>query len=109
MMKVSEMNGTQKIAYRNTKNIFNYEVGGWVNCCYDGYEDDIPDTIEEAKEIIYDETLTCSSRGDGHFSMHPIDEVRFAGREFILSVIDHLFSTDGDINEIAEYKPNWKR
>lgn len=103
-MKLSEMNGTQRIAYKNARNIFDWEVGGWYNCIQDGCEEYIPDTIEEAKEIIYDETMNCSSRGGGHFSTRPIEEVRFAGSAFVKEVIDKLFKKDGDIVEIAEAK-----
>ena len=100
------MNGLERIAHRNIQNIFEYEVGGWYNCLQDGCEEYIPDTLYEAKAIVYDESLNCSSRGDGHFSIKPIEEVRFAGSKFIKEVIDQLFSEDEDVREIARVK-NW--
>lgn len=108
MLKVKEMNGTQKIAYKNIKACFNYEVGGWYNCLQDGYEEDIPETIEQAKEIIYDGSLNCTY-GEGSCSMRAKDEVRFAGKEFINEVIDALFEKDEDIKEIAEVKGWFKK
>lgn len=102
-MKYSEMDGIKKIAYKNVKGVFNYEVGGWLNCTYDGYEEDIPDTIEEAKEIIYDEAMSCSA-GDGWFSLRPVKEVHFAGEKFVRDMIDKLFAKDGDVAEIASVK-----
>ena len=51
MKKVKEMSGTERIAYRNIKGIFNWEVGGWYNCIQDHCEECIPDTVEDAKEI----------------------------------------------------------
>lgn len=104
MKKVSEMNGTEKIAYKNIKGIFEWEAGGWYNCIQDSCPEYIPDTLEEAKKIIYDESLNdCSGSGFYRCNGAP-REMRFAGTEFIWSVIDHLFETDGDALEIAEVK-----
>ena len=106
MKKYKEMNEFEKLAYRNSRNVFNYESGGWYNCILDGYEDMIPDTLEEAKEIIYNETMTCHSVGGGHFSCRPIEEIRFAGSDFIRECVEHWFKkdADGDIAEISEVK-----
>ena len=108
MKKTNEMNGTEKIAYANIKGIFEYETGCWYNDILDGYEEYIPDTMAEAKKIIYDESLNHYYRG-GHFKCGGAPrEMRFAGTDFILSVIDHLFATDpdGDVEEIKNAK-NW--
>ena len=106
MKKYKEMNEIEKLAYRNARNIFNYEVGGWYNCILDGCMEYIPDTIEEAKEIIYDETMTCHSVGGGHFSYRPIHEIRFAGEEFVRECVEFLFKRDkdGDVAEIRAEK-----
>lgn len=99
MKKYKDMNGIEKIAYRNIKGVFNWEVGGWYNCVQDGEEEYIP-SLEDAKNIVYEEALEDAS-GDGWFGMGKAPkEMRFAGKEFILSVIDHLFETDGDAQEI---------
>ena len=104
MKKTSEMNGTEKIAYRNIKGVFSWEVGGWYNCTLDGCPEWIPDTLEEAKQIIYDESLNDYATSE-HFRCGGAPrEMRFAGADFIKSVIDHLFETDGDALEIAEVK-----
>lgn len=105
-MKLAEMNGTERIAYRNVKGIFNWEVGGWYNCILDGCEEYIPDTIQEAKQIIYDESLTDTAR-DGYYGCNKAPkEMRFAGADFIWKCIDFLFAEDedGDVCEIAEAK-----
>lgn len=106
MKKYKEMNEFEKLAYRNARNIFNYEVGGWYNCILDHCEEYIPDSLSEAKDIIYDETLTCHSTGGGHFSTRSIPEIRFAGEAFIRECIDFLFrkDADGDVAEISEAK-----
>ena len=106
MKKYREMNEFEKLAYRNCRNIFNYEVGGWYNCILDGCEEYIPDSLDDAKRIIYDETLTCHSKGSGHFSIREIPEIRFAGAAFIRECVDYWFKKDpdGDIAEISEAK-----
>ena len=104
MKKLSEMTGHEKIAYRNVKGIFEWEAGGWYNCIQDGCEEYIPQSMEEAKEIIYAESMVDSAR-PGMFRCNGAPtEMRFAGEAFIRSVIDYLFKHDGDIAEIAEVK-----
>lgn len=99
MKAYKEMNGTEKIAYKNIKGVFNYEVGGWFNCWEDGYEEDIP-TLEGAKKIIYEESLEDRA-GQGFYQTGRAPrEMRFAGAEFIKEVIDHLFDTDEDAAEL---------
>jgi hypothetical protein len=104
MKKVKEMNGHEKIAYRNIKGIFNWEVGGWYNCILDDCIEEIPDTLEQAKEIVRDESMNDYAR-EGMYSCNnaPI-EMRFAGNDFINEVIDWLFEKDDDAQEIAEVK-----
>jgi hypothetical protein len=103
-MKYKDMNGQQKIAYRNIKGVFNWEIGGWYNCIQDNCIEDIPDTIEDAKDIIYEESLVHTAR-EGYFGCGKAPrEMRFAGSEFIHGVIDELFATDDDALEIADVK-----
>lgn len=100
------MNGIEKIAYRNINGVFSWEVGGWYNCILDGCEENIPDTMEEAKDIIYEEAMNDFAE-EGHFAIGRAPrEMRFAGTAFVRAVIDRLFDTDEDIAEIAEAK-NW--
>lgn len=107
MKDIKEMNGTEKIAFRNIKGVFEWEVGGWYNCILDECEEYIPDTVEEAKEIIYSESLNDFAE-EGHFKVGGAPkEMRFAGSEFIRECVDYLFSCDGEINAIAEAK-NWE-
>ena len=100
------MNGIEKIAWRNIKGIFDYEVGGWYNCIQDHCEEYIPDTKEEAFNIIYDEAMNDAA-GKGWFKTGKAPrEMRFAGEVFIKECIEHLFKVDEDICELAEVK-NW--
>ena len=106
MKKLNEMNGTEKIAYRNIKGIFDWEVGGWYNCIQDDCPEYIPNTIQEDKETIYGESLVDYAV-PGHFaSGRAPREMRFAGTDFINECIDYLFDNDEDIAEIREAK-NW--
>lgn len=106
MKKVSEMNGNEKIAYKNIKGVFEWEVGGWYNCIQDHCPEYIPDTIQEAKDIIYEESLNDFAT-QGHYRCGGAPkEMRFAGTDFIRSVIDHLFERDEDVKALAEEK-NW--
>lgn len=104
-----EMNGIEKIAYTNIKRCFDYEVGGMYNCYQDHCIEYIPDTLQEAKEIIYDNCITNYYYAPGcvRYDRAP-REMRFAGSEFIKECIDYLFDKDeeGDVAELAEIK-NW--
>jgi hypothetical protein len=104
MKKLNEMNGNERIAYKNIKGVFDYEVGGWYNCVQDDCLDYIPDTLESAKSIIYSESLTDRANGESYWCGRAPQEMRFAGAEFIKEVIDYLFATDGDALAIAECK-----
>ncbi len=106
MKKLNEMNQIEKIAYRNIKACINWEIGGMYNDYQDGYEEYIPDTMQEAKDIIYDQCLTnYYSVGRCRFNRAP-REMRFAGSEFIRECIDYLFDKDEDVAELKEIK-NW--
>ena len=104
MKKVNEMNGTEKIAWRNIKAGFDYEVGGWYNCIQDNSPEYIPDTEEEAKAIVYECVLT-NKYGEGYCGCDKAQrEMRFAGEKFIKDCIDYLFETDGDAEELRAEK-----
>ncbi|MBQ2658131.1 MAG: hypothetical protein IJF87_06130 [Erysipelotrichaceae bacterium] len=106
MKKLNEMNGTEKIAYRNIKGIFNWNVGGWYNCIQDNCPEYIPDTEEEAKELIYSDALE-NTAGEGWYQCGTAPkEMRFAGKEFIKDVIDSLFEEDADVSEIG-FEKGW--
>ena len=98
------MNGLEKIAYRNIKGIFDWEVGGWYNCIQDGCEKYIPDTLAEAMDIIYNEAMTDKAEGGSYAIGRAPKEVHLAGRDFAMKVIDRLMATDGDAIEIASVK-----
>ena len=101
MKKVSEMNGNERIAWKNIKGIFDWNVGGWYNCIQDGCPEDIPATRKEAAELIYEDALENTAR-PGYYGMGKAPkEMRFAGREFIMECIEYLLDTDGDAQEIA--------
>lgn len=107
MKNVQDMNGNEKIAYKNIVACFNFEVGGWYNCYQDDYLESIPDRIEEAKEIIYECSMT-NLYDEGYCGSDKAPkEMRFAGEKFIREVIDYLFETDDDALELAQIK-NWK-
>ena len=107
MKKFSEMTGHEKIAYRNVKGVFQWEVGGWYNCIQDGCEEYIPEAIEQAKDIIYCESMVDSARPGMYRCGGAPYEMRFAGEAFIRSAIDYFFAHDEDVKEISEVK-GWK-
>ena len=92
------MTGHEKIAARNIKGAFNYEIGGLYNSYLDGEE--INYTLEEAKDMVYD----CAMSGlYGPYTVlynAAPKEMRFVGKEFCMNYIDKLFSKDDDVAEI---------
>lgn len=92
------MNGHQKIAARNIKGAFNYQIGGLYNSYLDGEE--INFTIEEAKEMVYDCAINDTYFGGGVIYNQPVTAMRFAGKQFCLDYIDKLFAKDEDVVEI---------
>lgn len=92
------MTGHERIAARNIKNCFNYEIGAIYNAWLDG--DEINLTLEDAKEMIYDfATLDAYAPGGSMIGRAP-REMRFAGKEFCMKYIDKLFANDSDVAEI---------
>ena len=88
----------EKIAMRNLKNAFNFEVGSACNAYMDG-ETDFP-TIEEMKiDIYYGAMNDLYSGGACYVDLAP-KEMRFAGKEFCMAYLDKLFEEDGDVAEI---------
>ena len=53
MKKFKEMTGNEKKAVRAIRETYNYEVGGWLNAIWDGEPEEVPETMEEAKDYIY--------------------------------------------------------
>ena len=104
MKKWNDMTKIERAAYKNTKAAFNFEVGGWYNCIQDGIPEAIPDTIEEAKEIIYRGAIEDKYFEGGVRVFAAPEEIRFAGKEFIMEIIDNLFEKDDDVKEIKKYK-----
>ena len=104
MKKLNEMTGNERIAYRNIKGVFQWEAGGWYNCLQDDCLEWVPDTLEDAKNQIYDEALTDAANPGHYMPGRAPREMRFAGEQFCREVIDYLFSHDEDIAEISEAK-----
>lgn len=100
MKSFKNLNGNERIAYRNIKAIFNYEVGGWYNAYQDGYDEDIPETEKEAKEWIYEESINDRGHAGGIQTGRAPKEMRFAGKQFITDIIAYLFEIDEDVEEL---------
>ena len=92
MKMYKEMNGNEKIAYRNTKYAFRFEVGSIENEVLDGHREEMP-TYEELEELVYEATTTATY-GEGSVSCRPTKEVTFAGEQFIREVIRHFLDTE---------------
>lgn len=92
----------EKIAARNIKAAFNFEVGGVYNAYQDG--EDINITLEEMKDIVYDVAMN-DLYGPGTCLLGRAPrEMRFAGKEFCRNYIDKLFAEDSDVAEIPWLK-----
>lgn len=93
----------EKIAARNLRAAFDFEIGGAYNAYLDGGDYDFP-TLEEMKDFVY----TCAINdyyvpGICHVGGAP-KEMRFAGKEFCMKYLDKLFAEDADVAEIP-----WKQ
>lgn len=88
----------EKIAAKNIKAAFNFEVGGIYNSYQDGEPIDI--TLEEMKQIVYDCAMSDKYFDGGCLTGRTPREMRFAGKEFCRKYIDKLFAADSDIVEI---------
>lgn len=98
------MTKNEKIAKENIEGIFNHNVGEWINCIYDDCEEYIPDTLENAIEYIYEDSMENKAR-EGYYGCGKAPrEMRFAGTEFIVETIRQLFITDEDVKYVAETK-----
>ena len=102
MKKYKEMNGNEKIAYKNTKYAFRFEVGGIENEVLDGHREEMP-TYEELEELVYEATTTATY-GEGSVSCRPTKEVTFAGEQFIREVIRHFLDTESQF-ELKHEQP----
>ena len=92
------MNKFEKIAARNIRDAFNFEIGGIYNSYLDGEEIDY--TIEEAKDYIYNCAINdLYVPGAVMYDAAP-REMRFAGETFCRNFIEGLFAKDVDVAEI---------
>lgn len=84
---------------------FDYEIGGMYNEVFDGWEEYLPETVDEAVEFIY-ECAIDNAYGPGYCGCGKAPrEVRFAGKEALKAYIKHLILTDEEcVPEIAEAK-----
>lgn len=92
MKKIKEMNKTEKRAWKEVKNAFNWVVGGYENSVCDGQMEEMP-SYEDIVDEIYWTVMNCTTE-QGYQSSRPCDEVRFAGKEFIEECIKHLMDTE---------------
>lgn len=92
------MTGHQKIAIKNIKNAFNYEVGGVYNQYLNGEVVDI--TLDEMKESVYMCAINDKYVGEGVIYGAAPTAMRFAGKQFMLDYINWLFENDDDAKEI---------
>lgn len=94
MMKYSEMNGNQKYAAQQVKHAWNWTYGGYENSIMDGYmtKDELPSWEQMVAEI-YQEVVT-TTHGEGFSRAGARDEVKFAGKAFIVECIEHLMNKD---------------
>lgn len=88
----------EKIAARNLKAAFNYEVGGMYNSYLDG-ETDFP-TLEDMKDTVYNCAINDRYFPGGFICGAAPREMRFAGKAFCLEYLDKLFAKDPDVAEI---------
>ena len=92
------MTGHEKIAARNLRGAFNFEIGGIYNSYLDGEEINV--TLEEMKDIVYDCAMNdLYGPGTVLYGAAP-REMRFAGKDFCIKYIDKLFANDSDVAEI---------
>lgn len=91
------MTGHEKIAARNLRAAFNYEIGSMYNAYLDG-KTEFP-SKEEMKDIIY-ECAICYRYAPGAILGPAPTEMRFAGKDFCMKYIDKLFDKDEDVEEI---------
>lgn len=88
----------EKVAARNIRSAFNYEIGGLYNSYLDGEEINL--TLQDAKDMIYDCAITDLYGPGTMVSGAAPREMRFAGKKFCLEYIDKLFANDPDVAEI---------
>lgn len=93
---IKEMNKHQKIAAKQVKYAIDYIVGGLENSIQDGHmeESDMPSKAELVEEI-YSEMMNCSFGPGSCHTGHPVEEVKFAGTEFIKFYINYRLTKEG--------------
>ena len=101
------MNKNEEIAKKNVLGAFNWIVGGYYNSMQDGQPNFIPDSVQDIKDEIYTSAMTNGYLIEGMESYDRAPkEMRFAGADFIKSIINDLCESDSDFNEIVEYLNN---
>lgn len=101
-IKLSEMNGHQRIAARQIRYAINDIVGGLENTTYDYPVDseayqNATATLEDHElltAMVYDGIMECTY-GEGWVHCRPTDEVKFAGKDFLMNYIDYRLKREG--------------
>lgn len=93
-VKMKEMNKHQKIAAKQVKYAIDYIVGGLENSVQDGYLDEMPSKADMVEDV-YSEMMNCSFGPGSCHSGRPVEEVKFAGTEFIKFYINHRLTKEG--------------
>ena len=104
----------EQIAKRNIKGAFNWIVGGYYNSLQDGYVEDLPESRDSLKNEIYEASMNDLYMPGLVLSGRAPKEMRFAGKDFCIHVIEDLLDTDSDVKEISKeakwdkQKTTWK-
>ena len=104
MKGVFEMDKREKLARRNVQNCINFELGGWENVLLDYPEDS--DDYRVAKRFladhdavvkyVYDCAVSSFYVEGGVFTdTRIIAQIKFLGKEKLLSIVDELVSKEG--------------
>lgn len=96
----------ERIAAKNIKAAFNFEVGGIYNIYQDGEPINI--TLEEMKQVVYNCAISDKYFDGSCLIGQAPKEMRFAGEKFCRKYIDKLFATDPDVAEIPWLELNKK-
>lgn len=103
----TQNNGWERIAKRNLKNAYNWNVGGMYNDFQDGNitEEVFNNWIQNiALDMIYLEGITTRYTGDSCGGDAP-KEMRFAGKDFCYKYLISLFKKDGYTVTAPEEEP----
>ena len=92
----------EQIAKRNIRGAFNWIVGGYYNSLQDGYVEDLPESRDSLKDEIYEASMNNFYAPGLELSGKAPREMRFAGKDFCIHVIEDLLDTDSDVKEISK-------